>query len=964
MSSPGGVEVGRVSVRVVPDTSKFLEKAKKELEKIAKQLRVDVALGFNAEGAKAEIDKIKAEAARNKAKLDVEVDGDGVVRETRRIKNLAQKLVGAIKMTVGLNVPGSIALIKSELKIIQKFVKGYNIRIPVEFVGLSKWLGILGAVSGILLTFPHLIGAIGGAVNVVGGALAMLPAIAAAASFGIAALVVGMKGFFSALSQSGDSAKFEEALAKLTPSAQAAARALAEFREPLGEIRKAVQQSLFQGLADPLRKLKALLPPIKTGLVGAASGIREMGKAWITMAMSQKSVQDAGTIARNSNKMFDAMRPALASFAAALKDIAVVGSTFLPGLGTAISNVTGKFAAWAASARESGRLEEIIQNMIDKMKQLGRIIADVVEGFKNVFRAMSGGREFLDIVEGITQGFRDWSASKETQATLKRIADVMRVVAGAAKELFGTVFKSAGQILKDLQPFLETLARGIGAFLGGAIKAVTPLLQGLARWLSENRMIIVPLLLALFSAVTAFKLMVTAAKGIEQISEGFKVLKSATKIIGEISGNVVSNLGKMVSAIVKTSARWAVAAAQWAFAWAQIALSATVNAAKTAAAWIVQSAKSAAFTARYFAIMVAQAIGNFIRMAAAASANAIKMAVMWIAQIIRMVAATVAQLAIMIAAWVANWVRMAAVSLAQAARVAAAWLIAMGPIAIIIAAIIALVAIVVLNWDKIASFLEGIWNWIKSLASTVWNAIANFFSGLWDTITNAVVTAWKAIGSFFSGLWDKITSGISTAAQAVWDWVTALPGKIWDGIKAAGGKIVDAGKWIVKGLVNGLKAAAHAIWDWIKGICESIWNGIKDFFGIGSPSRLMMKLGKWINEGWVIGLKRNASDVSDQAQKVSDSVANAFVGLDDLGSKWAESIDASVPQALSSVKKLMDSTNDAATTQWTGQIKAEELEPLEDRVLAALARGLTVELDGNNVTKSVNKTNQMNARRK
>lgn len=977
MSSPGGVEVGRVSIRVVPDTSKFASKAKKDLEKLSKELKVDVQVELDVDGVKADLEKIKAEAAKTKAttKIDVEVDGDGVARETRRIKNLAQKLVGAIKMTVGINLAASIARIKAEMEVIQKVVEGYNIRIPVDFVGLSKWIGILGTISAILLTMPHLIGAIGGAVNVVGGALALLPAIAAAASFGIAALVVGLKGFGSALSQAGDPAKFEEALKGLTPSAQAAARALAEFREPLKDIKAATQEALFKGMDKPLASMKKLLPPIKEGLVGAAGGIREMAKSWIEMATSQKSVKDAGTIAQNVKKMFQEMKPAAANFGQALKDITVVGSTFLPALGNAVSDVTGKFAAWAQSARESGRLEEIIQNAIDKIKQLGRIIADVTVGLRNLFTGMGNGKDFLDIIEKLTQQFRDWSALKSTQETLGKLAEVMSTVAQVAWDLFTKVFKSAGSILADLTPFLLTLARGIGAVLGGAIDFLTPKLKAMAKWLSDNRDIMVPLAITVISLVTSFKLMVTAANAVNKLHDSIKALKSASKLIGGFVTDVVGGTKRIITAIIQTTSTMVANTARWVSAWSKIAAQAVASAAKTAAAWIAQTTKAAAI-----------ATANFIKMAAVATANALKTAAVWVAQMTVMVATTIADFAVMIAVWVANWVRMAAVALAQAARVALAWLIALGPIAIIAAAIIALVALIILNWDNIVAFLTNVWNWIKDLAATVWgaikdffvwlwdqiwggitsawNGIADFFSGLWDSITSAIHTAWDSIMSFFSNLWSTISTALSDAASAVWDWAKSLPGKIWDALQQAGNKLIDAGKWIIKGLVNGLKQAASAVWDFIKGICEDVWNGVKDFFGVGSPSRLMMQLGRWINEGWAIGLRQNADTVAKQANVVSGSIMDAFASVQDIGSTWADSITDSAPAAIDAVNKVMDAANSQATQKWTGELTAEDVKPLEDRVLDALASGLTVELDGRNVKKSVNTRNLSDLRRK
>lgn len=984
--SPGGVEVGRVSVRVVPDTSKFLRQAKKDLEKIEKQLKVTVDLVLDSSKVSEQVKKAERKADGRKVKMDVEVDGDGVARETRRVKNLAQKLVGAIKMTVGLNVPGSVAKIKAEMAVIRKVVQGYNLRIPMDLVSWSKWLGILGAASGLLLTMPHLIGAIGGAAAYAAGALALMPAVLVAAGFGVASLVVGMQGFGEALKNSGDPVAFAESLKKLTPSAQASAKALAGFKEPLKEIKAAVQENLFKGMAEPLKELKVLLPPIKQGLVGSAGGIREMTKAWIKMATSQKSVKDTEKISANVTKMFENMRPAAASFGDAMRNITVVGTTFLPKLGTALSNSTAKFARWAEASRDNGQLEAMIQNFIDKTKQLGRVIADVWVGFRNIFTGMTGGEEFLDIIERITQGFRDWTSLSDTQATLARVGNVMRVVADAAWTLFQQVFKSAGAVLKDLEPFLIGFAQTLGAVVGGAIRAITPILQSMARWLSENKEVTVPLIITILALVTAFKLFVTLANGILGVKKSIDALRAAGGIISELTGNVVGNLKTMIKKIALTTSAWFAAAGRWAYAWGQIAMTAIAQAARTSGAWIASAAKSAAFTARYYLIMARQAIANFVRVAVAATVNATRVAAVWIAQMARMVASTIAQMAIAAGVWIANWVRMAVVSLVQAARMAAAWLIAMGPIGWIIAAVIALAALIIANWDKIVAFLEGVWNWIKELAATIWgaisqffvdlwnsisgavvdawNAIGDFFSSLWSTITNSIKTAWNAILNFFSSLWDKIKSGVSTAIQAVLDFAKSLPGKIWDGIKSAGNALYDAGRWIIEGLVNGLKSAAGAIWNFIKGICNDVWEGIKDFFGISSPSREMMKIGKWINQGWAIGLKRYASDVTEQALSISGAVYDAFTPLTGMGSDWADSITDSAPAALAAVSKLMDSTNEAANAEWKGQITAENLESPEERVLAALANGLVIELDGKNVAKSVNYNNRMNERRR
>lgn len=986
MTSPGGVEVARVSVRIVPDTSRVARELKRDLKQIAKTVKMHIEVVLDIGSITADMKKAQQKASGKKAKLDVEVDGDGVARETRRLRQLAQKLVGAIKMTVGINIPGSLALIKTQMKILEKTVQGYNIRIPMDVVGITKWLGILGSVSALLLTIPHLIGAIGGAVNVVAGAFALLPALIAAASFGIGALVVGTQGFFSALGQAGDAKAFEEALKNLTPSAQAAARALAEFREPLSGIRKAVQEELFKGLEEPFRSLKGLLPPIKTGLTGAAGGIREMVKAWIAMATSQKSIDDAGIIAKNSNKMFENLRPALANFGQALKDIAVVGSTFLPRLGTAVSEMTGKWAKWATEARESGRLEEIIQNTIDKIKQLGRVIADVVVGFRNIFESMSGGREFLDMVETITQKFRAWSELEDTQDTLRRLGDIMREIARVAEEIFVAAFKAVGKILKDIEPFVMTFVDTFGSMLVDAIEAVTPVLRSVARWLSENKAVMVPLLITVIALVTAFKTFMTAYNAVKKLHDAIMGFKAAATVVGELGVNVVSNMKKIGTAVWQAANNVATSVAVKTAKWRQAAAEAIVNAAKASKAWIVSSSKSAAFTARYYAIMVAQAIANFAKIAAAAVVNAAKAAAAWIAQTVRMVATTIANLVVMAAAWAAHWIKMAAVALAQAARIALAWLIAMGPVGIVIALIILLVAIIVLNWDKIKEATKAVWDWIwghiKRIGQEIaddWNALTSGIREVWDACWKFVSDIITAVGDWIGGIvedikghldsignvvgnvvgfFTKIKDGIVQKATDAVNWLKGLPGRILDSLGDLGNLLLDAGKAILDGFLRGLKNA----WEAVKNFVSGIGSWISDHKGpISYDRKLLVPAGQAIMEGLEKGLGTGFERIQRQVSQMSVDITKPF---ENVGSSLASAIDSSIPGALSSADKMMTSVNGQLDAEWRAQITSEDMEPLEDRILAALASGLEVQLDGRNVTQSVNARNAANNRRK
>lgn len=78
MSSPGGSTIGRVSVKVVPDTSKFRQELKAQLAKELKDFKVEIDVTVNAAKAQAELAllKKKLDALDKSIKIRVDQDGD------------------------------------------------------------------------------------------------------------------------------------------------------------------------------------------------------------------------------------------------------------------------------------------------------------------------------------------------------------------------------------------------------------------------------------------------------------------------------------------------------------------------------------------------------------------------------------------------------------------------------------------------------------------------------------------------------------------------------------------------------------------------------------------------------------------------------------------------------------------------------------------------------------------------
>jgi hypothetical protein len=978
-NGPGGKEVGRVSVRVVPDTSKFAEELKRELKKLEKQLKIQIPVSIDQSGIKEEIKKVQKSADGKEIKLDAEVDGDGVVKKTRRIKNLAQKAVGAIKFTLGINTAESIARVRAEMTVIKKVVQGYNIRIPIDVVGWTKVLAIAGLISAAFLTTQNIIGGIGGALSAIGGALATIPALAVGAAASIGVLATGLSGFFSTLGEASNPEKFAQALKNLAPNAQKAAKQLAAFRPALSEIRKATQQQLFKDMNKEFARFAALFPVIKTGFVGIASGMRGMFTDWIRMATSLQSVRDIRTMLLNTKQGFQAARPAAANFGKALRDLATVGSSFFPRMGKAITDMSKTFADFIAKARKTGELRAWIENAIETFKQLGRIIGNVWGIFADIREGMAAGDVgFLDILERATKTLRELTSSDEGQQFFKDLADVMREVLDVAEDVFKQLFRTISDTLGDAMPFLREFIKDFGVALVAALKAVTPLLQSVARWLSENKEIMAPLAVALVGIVTAFKLIVTAANGIKAVKTSFDAIKAAagiTKIalVGENgSGGLVNAIKQIGLGIGSGAKKVASKTAEMAKSFAGVAVDAGSAAKSTVSKWASAAKDLGSKTFSKVSDWAGKWISGFATISKEAVSKAATVVKTWATSLLTMLADTIKTFGKVVATTVAGWATMAAAAMKNAIRIGIAWLIA-NPWLLIVAAVAALVYLIVSNWDAIWSTTKkifgAIWDFIVFIFNKVKDWIGGFIGGIVDWFKAFPGRVGGALGALGMTLWQKgldllngLWNGIKWVATKIWDWFSGLASKIGGFFADAGSWLWNAGKNIVQGLCDGIISMYNSVLDAMGLITKDLKGGFEAELKIHSPSRVFHQYGVYTVQGLVNGLRQSSELANKASRDLATGMTSAFSADFQAGQAVTDSIQAATPEAIKSMEDLLNKVNSNAETTWKGTLEADPAS-MADAVQEALA-GWTVLQDPQGLWRMVKKQDTLNARRR
>lgn len=183
------------------------------------------------------------------------------------------------------------------------------------------------------------------------------------------------------------------------------------------------------------------------------------------------------------------------------------------------------------------------------------------------------------------------------------------------------------------------------------------------------------------------------------------------------------------------------------------------------------------------------------------------------------------------------------------------------PIVWIIAGMIALIAVVYLvvkNWDKISAFFKKLWTDIKKIFSAAWDFIKNIFFKY--TPQGLIIANWSKIVAFFATLWVNVKKKFGVFI----DFVLYLPKLFF-----------NAGIGIVTGIWNGIKSKATALFDYVKNIGKKIADTFKNVLGIASPSKVFMDYGVNITEGAKKGIQKGAPSLIGASGSLGKSIKPA-----------------------------------------------------------------------------------------
>lgn len=336
-------EVGRIAVRVVPDTDGFRRELKRQLEAITKGLEAKVNIDPDLDGFR---QKVNAATKGMDAHIQVHADTARARAEMLALQKSGGR--GGIFSTLGASISEMTQSMGQSIATARPF-------------GVS----IVAIAAAASLAVP--------AIGLMSGALVALPGILSAIVAPLGAVLMGMEGIKQSLVNSGW-AVFDKK-GKLKPG------------EQLAKIQDSVSKVFETGLTPVFTKLLAIIPALQEGFGAIAQGLVGMTDGFVSALTSAKGLDQIKTMFKNIGDALGQASPGIRDFTAAMLTLSTEFSKKLPGMAQSFNNWAGRVLTWVDKITKvdgSGlsQFDRAMKGLGDSLKSFGSAVGDLfLKGF-------------------------------------------------------------------------------------------------------------------------------------------------------------------------------------------------------------------------------------------------------------------------------------------------------------------------------------------------------------------------------------------------------------------------------------------------------------------------------------------------------------------------------------------------------------------------------------------------------
>lgn len=608
--------------------------------------------------------------------------------------------------------------------------------------------------GSMLMVSPALVPIIAAAVGLLGTlgpmiAVAGSNTFALAAAFGIAGGAA--VGFGAAAIPTIKS--IIDGTAKSTKENVRAMRALDKLKSTWSGVQDAIAPQTANAFASAMTGIEKALSSLNPMFKSVAGTVADLSARFDKFMSSKSAKQFFGYLNKNAAPILDKVMSGLGGLIQGFMNLTVAFSPMTDFMAQGFKNMGQSFVDFTERIKGSTALQNFISYLQTNGPKIWAIVKNITLGLIGMFTAFGPlASDMMAGLQNLTSRFKEWGQSLSENQQFQKFIGYIRDNAPTVIALIGnitTFLVNLGiaiapigskvlQVVNSIfawtssmmaaHPWIGQIIGGLVMFAGAlmasfpAIIAIRTAFVGLPGVISSAIAKILPI-------VSSFKLaMITGLRmlGIQLYLFGTKVLATAT--------SVIAAFGRMIA-----------------------------GAAKWAASLIAK---------------IVTVIAKFVVMSVKATLHAGKVALSFTVTMVKAAAKATASMIVSMAKIIAKYAVLAAKSMIHAARVAASWLIAMGPVGWVIATVVALVALIIANWDKIKSWTTKTFSKIVSVMREKMNDAKQKVSNILDNIK-----------SFFTSM-DLYASGKAIIQSAI-DGLMAMKNKIVSKVEGIVGAVRD-----------------------------------------------------------------------------------------------------------------------------------------------------------------------------
>lgn len=885
--------IGKMSIRVFPDTSKFKADLKKDLAALKGQLRTAVDVEARVDQASLVQTKARLAGIAKDFKTHVTVDAQtrkasavlGVLTRPRtaEVRVVLQGL-DAAKAGLASLAGGNVASVGF----------GHAKEVASNFDRIAVSAGAaatkIAAMSAAMSTMAGNAAMVAVSMAQISGAGLALPGIMSGFLVGLASSADGLQNILLALNEIvGKSGYFEDAFRGMR----------FDHNNDFWSTAKVGLNDLVQNGVLPFMDEYVKLGKI-TGVFwseffrGMSNGIVAVGG----MVQLFKPLHDSFAIAAEG----------AAPFTEAMFRLGAVGGEYLPRMAAAFTEVSNAFLSWVTQAQETGRINEIIDRGITNAKLFGGILIDVagvINGVAKAAEAAGGGGlrglaaafdainkavngplmqgALTTVFEGAFAGMKNLTPGLSSLAgafeqlaptigrSMEKAGAVVSIlldgiaqalwnpaIADGVNKMFDGLVKAAielapafsaaapavgallgaiGEILPVLAPLVTQIVQGLAPAFADFKQSLAPVVEVLAKGLSEALKVILPVVADVVKALAEFM------RNNPQLAATILAVVGALAPLAPIIGTVVSIIGTIASVI------GAILPIIGAVAGVLAGLSAPVLAVVAGIGLLVAAFVTALASSEPFRNSLAQIFQGLVTMVQPIIAAVIPVLVQIGQAFIGMVTTVIGALVPL----VTTIVEIAAQIISFLAPIVAFLIQTFSPAFEFIGKTVSDI------FGFIGKVISDAINIITGILNVFLSALRGDWEGAWNGLLNVLKGILEFIVNTITGAFDVVMHIFENLAKMLVDIWTNL----WNGI---GDFVTGAWNGITKAISDGVGSAVEFV--------KSMPDKIKE--GLGNLGGLLKDSGKALIGGFIDGIKSMISGAKDAVGGVLKAIGDFF----------------------------------------------------------------------------------------